>query len=352
MSLTYIKTVDDLKHYLHLATQLEHATIPTYATALYSIIPGTNTDASHILRVVAVEEMLHLTLAANLLNAIGGKPDLTVEGFMPTFPTPLPDGETDFEVSLMKFSKEAIDTFCKIERPGAVSKGESRHRKKTASGAQLAPVPHDDSLTFYSIGEFYEEIRHGFENLHEQMGDNLFSGDPRRQATSEYYYSGGGELFAVTDIKSAEAAIDLIAGQGEGLGGGIYDDEGELSHYYRFDQIRQGRYYQVGDKPHKPSGPKFEVDWNAVYPVKTNTRLVDLEGSEELYGAAMAFNDLYGKFLRQLTEAYNGNPALLLEAVPEMFRLRDGVLQLMHNPIPGADGLNAGPTFEIKGTQS
>ena len=352
MSLSHIKTVDDLKHYLHLAMQLEHATIPTYITALYSIVPGTNTDASHIIRVVAVEEMLHLTLAANLLNAIRGTPDLTVEGFVPTFPTPLPDGETDFEVSLMKFSREAIDTFCKIERPARAPEGGARYRRKTASSAQLAQVLHDETLSFYSIGEFYEEIREGFVNLYQEMGDELFCGDPKRQATPEYYYSGGGELLAVTDIESALAAIDLISGQGEGLGGGIYDEEGELAHYYRFDQIRQGRYYQPGDRAHEPTGPRFEVDWDAVYPIKTNTRVSDLQGSDELRGAAEAFNDLYATFLRQLTDAYNGEPALLLKAVPEMFHVRDGVLQLMHNPIPGADGLNASPTFEIRGASS
>lgn len=352
MSLSHIKTVDDLKHYLHLAMQLEHATIPTYTTALYSIVPGTNTDAAHIIRVVAVEEMLHLTLAANLLNAIGGTPDLTVEGFVPTFPTPLPDGETDFEVSLMKFSREAIDTFCRIERPARAPEGGTRYRQKTASGARLAPVLHDENLSFYSIGEFYEEIRHGFVNLYQETGDELFCGDPKRQATAEYYYSGGGELFAVTDIESALAAIDLISGQGEGLGGGIYDEEGELAHYYRFDQIRQGRYYQPGDRAHEPTGPGFDVDWDAVYPIKTNARLSDLQGSDELRGAAEAFNDLYANFLRQLTAAYNGEPALLLKAVPAMFHVRDGVLQLMHNPIPGADGLNAAPTFEIRGANS
>ena len=78
--------------------QLEHATIPPYLTALYSIHPGTNADAAHVIRVVAVEEMLHLTLAANVLNAVGGTPDLTAPDFVPTYPAHLPDGEDDFEV--------------------------------------------------------------------------------------------------------------------------------------------------------------------------------------------------------------------------------------------------------------
>ena len=77
MSEPRITTVDTLHAYLRSAMQLEHATIPPYLMALYSIKPGTNSDASHVLRVVVVEEMLHLTLVANLLNAVGGDPDLT-----------------------------------------------------------------------------------------------------------------------------------------------------------------------------------------------------------------------------------------------------------------------------------
>lgn len=350
MSDSHIKTVEDLKHYLHLAMQLEHATIPVYLTALYSIVPGTNTDASHILRVVAVEEMLHLSLAANLLNSIGGKPDLTVKGFVPRFPTPLPDGETDFTVSLMKFSKEAIETFCKIERPAIAQPGQPRHRKRTTAGDRLAPVPHDDTLSFYTIGEFYAEIRRGFVGLHAQLGDAMFCGDPSVQVSSKYYYSGGGKLTAVNCLDSATKAIDLIAGQGEGFGGHIFDQDGEISHYYRFDQLRRGRYYQQGDEPDAPTGPTFEVDWDAVYPLATDTRLSDLQCSKELYGAAVAFNDQYAGILCQLTEAFNGNPATLINAVHTMFRLRDGMLQLMRNPLPGSDGLHAAPTFEIRST--
>src|SRR5699024_7103930 len=96
MSLNRIATVEDLHQYLHVAMQLEHATIPPYLTALYSMHPGVNADASRVIRVVAVEEMLHLTLAANIHNAVGGTPDLTGNDFVPHYPTRLPDGEDDF----------------------------------------------------------------------------------------------------------------------------------------------------------------------------------------------------------------------------------------------------------------
>ena len=99
MSSPHITTREQLHSYLYAALQLEHATIPPYLTALYSIRPGSNADAYHVLRVTAVEEMLHLTLAANILNAVGGTPDLTQPGFVPEYPAYLPDGETDFAVS-------------------------------------------------------------------------------------------------------------------------------------------------------------------------------------------------------------------------------------------------------------
>ncbi|MFN4089492.1 MAG: ferritin-like domain-containing protein, partial [Alphaproteobacteria bacterium] len=66
-----IRDVASLHRHLYAAMQLEHATIPPYLTALYSIHPGTNREAWHVIRTVAVEEMLHLTLVGNVMNAVG-----------------------------------------------------------------------------------------------------------------------------------------------------------------------------------------------------------------------------------------------------------------------------------------
>jgi hypothetical protein len=349
VALPRITTVESLHEYLYAALQLEHATIPPYLTALYSIHPRTNLDAVMVIRVVVVEEMLHLTLAANVLNATGGTPDLTGPGFVPSFPAYLPDAEDDFQVDLQRFSPDAVETFLKIERPGAAPEEEARVRAHDGPRSLLA-APGEGSMRFFSIGEFYEEIRRGLEHLHGELGDGLFSGDPQRQVTPEYYYSGGGEIVPVTDLASASAALELIAEQGEGLGGAIYDNEGEIAHYYRFEQLKLGRYYQPGDTAGSPSGPELSVDWDAVYPVKTNVVLDDLRAAPELHASAAAFNERYADFLGLLTRAYTGEPALLIDAVAEMFRLRDGMLSLIRNPMPGADGLTAAPTFQIGGS--
>jgi len=358
MSTHDITTVEELHHYLYVAMQLEHATIPPYLLALYSIHPDTNFDATRILRVVAVEEMLHLTQAANILNAVGGKPDLTAPGFVPHYPAPLPDGEKDFTVSLRPFSQEALDTFLKIERPAKAPNEQKRLVRRPARKLSLA-LKHskEEELYYYSIGEFYAAISDGLKHLHSELGDKLFCGDPKKQVHSEYYYSGGGKLTIVTDLQSSDQAVKRIIEQGEGFDYGLFTSEGELAHDFRFEQLKLGRYYQKKnasgkpDEPGHPTGPELHVDWDAVYPIKVDPQLSDYADAPDLHAAAVAFNDTYGDFLKLLTDAYNGQPHLLLEAVPRMFALRNQMLQLIRNPMPGMDGLNAGPTFEIAARQ-
>jgi hypothetical protein len=347
MTVSTIENRDDLLSYLNTAMALEHATIPPYLTAYYSLRSTTNSDAAHIIRVTAAEEMLHLTLAANVLNAIGGKPDLTRPGFVPSYPACLPDGEDDFTVDLRPFSPEAVETFCKIERPGKAPSVDSR-LVKTSDGRTplLVTSPTAEEMRFYSIGEFYEEIIEGLEKV--AAGDPaLFCGDPARQVGPEYFYSGGGTVIVVSDLDSAQQALRFIADQGEGLNTGIYDAYGELAHYYRFRQLQLGRYYQVGDRPDAPSGAPLSISWDDVYKVKVSARLADYPAGSELARVARDFNADYGAFLALLTEAFNGQPGLLEEAVCEMFRLRDAFNRLVCNPLPGSDGLHAAPTFEI-----
>lgn len=363
-----ITTIEELQAYLYNAMVLEHATIPTYLTTLYSIHPQTNSDAYHVIRVVAVEEMLHLTIAANLMNSIGGEVDLTTPGFVPSFPTYLPDGERDFEVNLACLAPETIETFLKIERPEmANDKGKCLVSCESAPGDSgyrhnLGMVPGNPEWRYYSIGEFYQAIAEGFQYLYDEMGDDLFCGDPAKQVTSEYYYSGGGDLEGVYCIDSALRSINLVIEQGEGEHELPYDGEGELAHYYRFQQLKLGSYYQPGDEINQPSGPPVKVDWNAVYPTMTNPRVDAFEESDpEVAEAARAFNRSYSRFLHLVTEAFNGRPELLTtEAVPYMFRLRDGANTLVRNPLagtraadlsakvnPGDGPAHAAPTFEM-----
>lgn len=357
MSTHSIETKQELHHYLTVAMQLEHATIPPYLTALYTIKPGTNRDASMLIREVVVEEMLHLTLAANVLNAVGGKPDLTTPGFVPTYPAPLPDGEKDFEVSLRPFSREALQTFLKIERPApsaptAAADGAGPRMVKRARPLALAlNHPGNTDWSYYSIGEFYKAIQEGIKHLSEKMpATELFNGDPKLQVGPEVYYSGGGKAMKVTDLNTALQALELIIEQGEGYTEKPFNKEGELAHEYRFEQLLLRQLYKPGDQAHHPTGDKIQVDWTAAFPTKVNARISDFKESPELQQAAIRFNAEYAEFLGVITQAFQGNPALLIEkAVPWMFTIRNKIMQLIHNPIPGMEGVNAAPTFELVG---
>lgn len=355
-SLQLITTVEELHYYLVQGLKIEHATIPPYLTALYSMKAGTNLEAFHIIRAVAVEEMLHLTLVANVLNAVGGniKSTLTAPDFIPKYPTKLPTGETDFEVSLSKFSPETVQTFLNIERSQEVSEGEPLVESRTLE-ENLLKVIGNPTKTFYSIGLFYGEIISGLHYLYKEMGDELFCGDPKRQITPEYYYNGGGDIIPVTDLNSAIRALKVIQDQGEGsTGERIYDAERELGHYYRFQQLKLGQYYAVdkndptkSDEPDSPTGSTFTVDWGGVYPIKDNAQISDYPEGSELHAAALKFQSSYSNFLGEIEHAFDGHPETLIPAVGAMFRLREEATRLIRNPIPGLQGVNAAPIFRL-----
>ena len=98
-----------LQSLLQTAIEVEHSTIPAYLCALYSIKDGTNQAAAQIIKSVVLEEMLHMILAANVLNAIGGHPSINHQEFVPNYPhVPL----FHFEVPLMKFSQTGDRYIC------------------------------------------------------------------------------------------------------------------------------------------------------------------------------------------------------------------------------------------------
>src|SRR5678816_1227565 len=114
-----IADLDSLRDHLQWAIELEHATLPVYLCALYSLDAARNPTATEVLTSVFVEEMLHLTLAANLLNAVGGRPRLATPSMLPGYPRTLPHGQPSLELSLLRFGPEAIEQLLTLERPAS-----------------------------------------------------------------------------------------------------------------------------------------------------------------------------------------------------------------------------------------
>ena len=71
-----IDTIEELRTAIQTAIELEHSTIPPYLTANFTLSNTGNDAISNVISSVVGEEMLHLSIACNLLNAIGGSPIL------------------------------------------------------------------------------------------------------------------------------------------------------------------------------------------------------------------------------------------------------------------------------------
>ncbi|XP_070541027.1 uncharacterized protein [Ptychodera flava] len=112
-------SLEELKKNLQIALEFELSTIPPYLTALFSIKKDHNTAVASILRSIVIDEMLHMTLVANILNSICGNPILDDVGVIPKYPSKLPGGvHPHLTVSLGRLSKGLIeDVFMKIEEP-------------------------------------------------------------------------------------------------------------------------------------------------------------------------------------------------------------------------------------------
>jgi hypothetical protein len=328
-----IRTLEGLRRHLQTAIEIEHSTIPTYLCALYSIQNGTNAFASRTIQGVVVEEMLHMILACNILNAIGGNPAIDKRRFVPEYPTYLPHSSDAFLVPLQKFSKDTIDVFLKIEHPA----------EKTAP---------PEARDYETIGQFYHAIKQGLRSLNHSTSGGIFTGDPSRQVTSEHYYGSGGKLFAIHNLEAAILAINEIVGQGEGINGTIeappipfFGGDIEYAHFFRFAEIRSERRYLPNDNAHEPpTGPAVEVDWDAAYNMQPNPKMSDYAEGSALHQKTLAFNQTYMRLLQTIHNATNGDPSLINQTIPLMYDLKYKAQDLMQMPL--GNGLMAGPSFE------
>jgi CDGSH-type Zn-finger protein/rubrerythrin len=333
-----INTIESLRSHLQWALEIEHATLPPYLYALYSIKDGHNIESREIIESVFMEEMLHMTLVANILNAVGGKPVLDKPEFIPQYPSYLPHSNKAFQVPLMKLSKESIEVFLKIEQP-------------ETDDAQ----PQDDE--YATIGQFYNAIELALTNLCEELGEeNVFTGDPARQIRpNSTYYGGSGVIIAVEDLASALAALDEVIEQGEGMEhhevwdgdrNMFHPERMEVAHYFRFQEILYGHNFKDGDTPESgPTGEPFNVEWDQVYNCRPNTRTSDYEEGSEIHEKLTNFNKTYSAMLRLIEHAFDGQPAFLATATGAMYDLKAKAKVLMETP-SGDGETTVGVSFE------
>ncbi|BEV02882.1 ferritin-like protein [Chryseobacterium gambrini] len=387
-NLDYRPILQDL---LQTAILIEHSTIPPYLTALYSIKDGTNILPSQIIRSVAVEEMLHMIMVCNVMNAVSIQPSVNRPQNYPNYPMKLPLN-VDFYVGLETFSSNSIATFIAIESPSNPLVKAPKYDYDAQPEAMLSrgAVQENNLWTLenmkdfimknvHTIGEYYDVVffyivvfqiiayykangkpPQTFEELNK---GGIFTGDPAKQIRPEQYYGSGGKLYPVDALEGVILVFQEIKGQGEGADDSIFDvdpsqfEEGaELAHYFRFKEIFHEHFYLGGDyRPFTdengmmpvttpPVGKPLPVDWNAAYPMKPNPKMSDYQSNPQLFEQGKQFNITYKKLLDAIQAAVEGHSEELAKSIMYMYALKEQAIGLMSQPLNSQ--YNAGPTFE------
>jgi hypothetical protein len=229
---------EDLWWLLAEASQLEHMIMCQYLFAEFSLKEGEEEGLSReqaeavarwreVLHGIAVEEMLHLALVANVMASIGAAPTLG----RPNFPQRSSYFPASIQLDLLPFGERALKHFLYLERPEGMERQDAEGF--VPSAPPLAPLSDEELMPrgqeFMTIGHLYRGIEDGLRALTDRFGERaVFVGSPRAQATPELL-GGWQQLIPVTGLESALAAVGEIIEQGEGARGDWRD-----AHYGRF----------------------------------------------------------------------------------------------------------------------
>jgi hypothetical protein len=319
-----------LYYYLQKAMELEHSTIPPYLTALFSLMPGYNEEIRKLIHSIVMQEMLHMTIAGNILIAIGGHPQINSPEFIPQYPGPLPMsiGGKGFIVGIEAFSKPLVwNTFMVIEEP--------EHPIPVKPPTLAAKEPE-----YATIGEFYDAVKRKIRHL----GDSIFTVGADKQVLSWFPPD---HLFPIVDTESAIRGIDIIVIQGEGTHSDPFQAGDDLAHYYKFEEIYYGRKIVKTPTGYACDGSPIPFDSTGVYPMTPNPKLSDFKPGTQAHTRVAEFSFAYSSLLNALHTAFNGKPDNINVAIGLMYELKMLAVALMQTPAAtdGSTNMTAGPSY-------
>jgi len=309
---------------LQTAVSVEFSTIPPYLSALWSIKDQAHPVAASIRNVVQ-EEMLHMSLACNMLTAIGRVPQINDPMMVPKYPGTIPGGvHPELVVRLAGLSDESLDTFIAIEAP---SKGSHPETPEQGKG-------------YKTIGAFYDAILDEFRALKPELSTE-------RQVTGPLAY------IVMADLDAVEAAIDLIVDQGEGSEASPRPGEvkrtHELAHYYRFLEIKHRRRFSGFNKDHQPTFEGEPLDPPATWPMAVVPKggYLQKDVPADVWTMINGADETFTKLLDQLQVVWeHGDQSALVHAIETMFGLSEEARRLMSIEIGKGLG-NYGPCFRV-----
>ncbi|TMR08481.1 hypothetical protein ETD86_47605 [Nonomuraea turkmeniaca] len=201
---------------------------------------------------------------------------------------------------------------------------------------------------FATVGHLYRGIKDGLTALVAGVGEEqVFCGSPRAQATPELFHWP--EMVAVTDLKSACAAIDEIIEQGEGAQGDWQD-----AHYGRFLKIwEEYAALRAADPDFEPAHPALGAFTRQPFDVREPQTLIGDPGTLALAELCnLAYEAILWLLTRFFTHTDESDEELdvLIDAAITMMAgvLRPLGTELARRPVgPAHPGRTAGPAFEM-----
>jgi len=258
--------------YLHAALTLKKANEPGISAAEAEVVR--RWEAKTLM--VARQEMEHLGLVNNLLIGMGEAPYF----YRPDFPL-MSDyfDHLDLPFILERYNKRAVRRFVKFEKPDDpllkglgydLSELEPQRTRPLLTGEPEEPpifVPPrslGQGIHFKSVQQLYQAVQAAINNCHGYKElENLFKGTASREPYQDFQFNFEMNIFTfpVTSVRTANAAINLILKQGEGI-----DAQPDFSsHFHIFAEILEEYKAALHDNP------DFEPAWNVVLnPSKEN----------------------------------------------------------------------------------
>ena len=348
---------EELVYLLGEACEIEHSLLCEYLYAQFSLKRSTaeGVKPEQLARIQAWEttlidvikqEMLHLSLATNILTAIGAAPHFE----RPNFPILSRWYPPDVQIALVPFGERALRHFMFLERPEGMPLDDAegfralgKIQPLTVDDPQITAGPEE----WHTVGHLYRGIEAGLAHLVNRFGeDAVFIGPPRAQATTQVFEWP--ELTAVTNLASASAAIEIIVEQGEGARG-----DWVKSHFGKFVGIFEDLLAVRGAdptfEPARPVVPAYlreppDVDQVTLIEAPLTRRVADL------------FNAVYEVILQVQSRyfVHHGETPEELETLAKTAKhLMNWVMRklgpvLTSLPVgPEFPGRTAGPAFEI-----
>ena len=215
---------EPLIYMLCAAAELEHALMCEYLFAAFTLKRSTDEGLSEdqvsavdrwrqTLLMVAKQEMLHLAINCNLVNALGASPHLS----RPNLPQPAKHYPSGVRLQLLPFGEQALRHFLYLERPEGMDFDDA---EGLAAVECAVPVMSEREIAphlqeFATVGHLYRSIEAGFRHLAQKMGeDQLFVVSASGQAGGDLF--GWSQLRPITCVDDVVQAIETIVEQGEG----------------------------------------------------------------------------------------------------------------------------------------